>query len=159
MFSSYLGFSQLQYLFFEVECDTSGIGIGTVLTQAKHPLTFFIEKLNGSRLNYSTYDKKFYAIVRALEYWSHYFKPKPFVLYLGHKALSYVNSQHKLNTRQVKWVEFLQSFTFFCKYKSWEENIVADALSRRYTFLLILKAKVFGFHFIKALYKEDEDFK
>jgi len=32
-------------------------------------------------------------------------------------------------------------------------------LSRRYTLLPVLEAKVLRFHFIKALYKEDEDFK
>ena len=42
--------------------------IGVVATQGKRPLAYFSEKLNGSRLNYSTYDKEFYAIVRALEH-------------------------------------------------------------------------------------------
>ena len=78
-------------LLFEIECDASNVGIGAVLTQVKRLLPFFSEKLNCSRLNYSAYDKKFYAIVRALEHWSHYVMPKPFVLNSDHKALSYIN--------------------------------------------------------------------
>jgi len=43
-------------LLFKIDYDTSGIGIGEVLTQARLPLPFFSEKLNCLRLNYSTYD-------------------------------------------------------------------------------------------------------
>jgi hypothetical protein len=52
---------------FEVECDASGIGIGTILMQEKQPIAYFSEKLNGATLNYLTYDKELYTVVRALE--------------------------------------------------------------------------------------------
>ena len=59
---------------FEIECDASNIGIGDVVLQEGHPITYFSEKLKGIHINYSTYDKELYAL-RALQNWQHYLFP------------------------------------------------------------------------------------
>ncbi|XP_056694837.1 uncharacterized protein [Spinacia oleracea] len=142
---------------FEVDCDASGVGIGTVLSQEGRPIAFFSEKLNESRRKYSTYEKEFYAIVRALDHWSHYLLAKEFVLYSDHESLKYLHSQQKLQRRHAKWSEFLSPFHFVLKHKSGTQNKVADGLSRRHALLSTLQVKVIGFEVLKDLYEDDED--
>ena len=143
---------------FEIECDASGIGIGAVLMQGRRPIAFFSEKLHGPQLNYSTYDKELYALVRALETWQHYLWPKEFVVHSDHESLKHLKGQGKLNKRHAKWLEFIETFPYVIKYKQGKENIVADALSRRYTLINTLSSKMLGFEFIRDLYVSDSDF-
>uniref|UniRef100_A0A2N9I2K4 Reverse transcriptase n=1 Tax=Fagus sylvatica TaxID=28930 RepID=A0A2N9I2K4_FAGSY len=117
---------------FEIECDASGIGIGAVLMQEKRPIAYFSEKLNGAVLNYPTYDKELYAL--------------------------HLKGQGKLNRRHAQWMEFIETFPYVIKYKQGKENIVADALSRRYALISTLNAKLLGFEYVKELYVNDDDF-
>ena len=143
---------------FEIECDASGIGIGGVLMQEGKPIAFFSEKLSGVSLNYPTYDKEFYALVRVLKTWQHYLGYKEFIIHTDHESLKYLKGQGKLNKRHAKWVEFIESFPYIIKYKQGKENVVADALSRRYALISKLDAKLLGFEYIKDLYSNDSDF-
>ncbi|WVZ78207.1 hypothetical protein U9M48_025956 [Paspalum notatum var. saurae] len=144
---------------FELECDASGVGIGGVLMQENKPVAYFSEKLSGPVLNYSTYDKELYALVRSLETWQHYLWPKEFVIHSDHESLKHIRSQVKLNRRHAKWVEFIESFPYVIKHKKGKDNVIADALSRRYTMLSQLDHRIFGLESIKAQYAYDEDFK
>ena len=89
---------------FELGCDASGVGIGAVLLQGGHPIAYFSEKRHGATLNYPTYDKELYALVRALKAWEHYLVSKEFFIHSDHESLKYLKGQHKLNKRHAKWM-------------------------------------------------------
>jgi hypothetical protein len=75
-----------------------------------------------------------------------------------HESLTHLKGQDKLSRIRAKWVEFIETFLYVIKYKQGKENIVADALSRRYVLLSTLDARFLGFQHIKELYKDDSDF-
>ena len=53
---------------FQVTCDASGVGIGGILSQDRHPIAYLSEKLCKAKMRYSTYDKEFYAVVQSLRH-------------------------------------------------------------------------------------------
>jgi hypothetical protein len=120
---------------FELECDASGIGIGGVLLQDGKHIAYFSEKLSEPSLNYSTYDKELYALVRVLETWQHYLWPKEFVIHSDHESLKHIRGQAKLNKCHAKWFKFIEFFPYIIEQKKEKENVIADVLSRRYTML------------------------
>jgi hypothetical protein len=144
---------------FEPECDASGIGLGCVLLQERKPVAYFSEKLSDPVMNYSTYDKELYALVRCLETWQHYLWHKEFVIHSDHESLKHIHSQGKLNRRHAKWVEFIESFPYVIKHKKGKENVIDDALSWRYALLTQLDHKIFVLEIIKDQYVHDADFK
>ncbi|XP_071912316.1 uncharacterized protein [Coffea arabica] len=89
---------------FEVECDASGIGIGAVLHQNHRPLAYFSEKLSGGALNYPTYDKELYAVVRALEVWQHYLMPKEFVIHTDHESIKFLKGMKVSCSKKIAYV-------------------------------------------------------
>ncbi|GKV13505.1 hypothetical protein SLEP1_g24505 [Rubroshorea leprosula] len=64
-----------------------------VLLVPKKDGTWRIEKLTGAALNYPTYDKEMYALVRALETWQHYLWPKEFMMHTDHESLKHLKGQ------------------------------------------------------------------
>ena len=76
---------------FELHTDASKVWIGAVLSQNSKPVAFFSEKLSRSKLNYSTYDIKFYAVVQAVRQWRHYLFNKEFILYTDHDSLRHLH--------------------------------------------------------------------
>ncbi|RDX83850.1 Retrovirus-related Pol polyprotein from transposon 17.6, partial [Mucuna pruriens] len=109
-----------------------------VLLQEGHLIEYFSENLKGVHLNYFTYDKEFYTLIRALHVWQHYFLTKEFVIHSDHE-------------RHAKWVEFLEKFPYVIKNKQGKTNIVVDAFSRRYVLIVMLETKLLGLECLKEL--------
>ena len=77
---------------FEIETDASGYAMGEVLMQKRKPICFHSKTFTSDVINYPTYDKELYALVRALETSQHYLWPKEFVIHTDHESLSLANT-------------------------------------------------------------------
>ncbi|CAL8118990.1 unnamed protein product [Prunus armeniaca] len=124
----------------KVECDASGVGIGTILPQEKRSVAFSLENLNEARQKWSIYDYEFYVVVQALK------QREPYLV------------QKSVNKMHVRWATFLHNIPFVIKHKYGVLNRVADALSHQATLLVILVQEVVCLEFLKELYETDEDF-
>ena len=140
---------------FELDCDASGVGVGAILSQQGKPVAYFSEKLNLVKLNYSTYDVEFYAIVQAINHWDYYLAYKEFILHTNHEALKHLNSQATLNKRHAEWAVYLQQFNFNLRHEVGVLNRVVDGLSKRSSLLVLMHNIVEGFEAFREQYKED----
>lgn len=89
---------------FEVEYDALGIGIIVVLIHEGRSIAYFSKKLDKASLNYSTYDKEFYA-------WRYYLLLEEFVIHTNYESVKHLKGQNKLSRRYTKWIEFLEGFS------------------------------------------------
>ncbi|KAL9450635.1 hypothetical protein AB3S75_012375 [Citrus x aurantiifolia] len=115
---------------FVIETDASNIGIGAVLMQRGHPISYFSQKL-GPRLRVaSTYIKELHAIVAAVQKWRQYLLGRFFIIRTDHKSIKELFHQVIQTPEQQAYVRKLLGFHFRIEYKPGSSNKVADALSR-----------------------------
>ncbi|XP_026429996.1 uncharacterized protein LOC113326491 [Papaver somniferum] len=116
---------------FQVDCDASIIGIGTVLSHEGHPVAYHSEKNSGTQKKWSTYELELLALVQALKQWHTYLIHQEFVINTDNHALKYLRNSSKVNRMHDRWLSTINKYTFSVKHKSGKLNQVADALSRR----------------------------
>jgi hypothetical protein len=116
---------------FIVGVDACKEGFGRVLSQNGYFVWYESRKLKEHERNYATHDLELAAIVHALNIWRHYLMGKMFELRTYHYSLKYLFGQPILNSKKIRWLEFLSEYDFDIKHIKGKENKVDDALSRR----------------------------
>ena len=122
---------------FVVHCDASGYAVGAVLQQdhgnGLQPVAFMSKKMVGAETRYPVHEQELLAIVSALTIWRHYLEgaTHPIRVRTDHKSLTHFQTQPMLSGRQRRWLETLAQFDYTVEYVKGQENLAADALSRR----------------------------
>jgi hypothetical protein len=115
---------------FDVYCDASKLGLGSVLMQDGKVIAYLSRQLRPHELNYPTHDLELVAVVHALKTWRHYLMGNCCEIYTNHKSLKYIISQKELNMRQRRWTELINDYDLGIHYHPGKANVVADALNR-----------------------------
>ena len=91
---------------FHIKTDSSGIGIGAILTQKQddrwHPIAYISRSLNDAKRNYHAADLEMLAIIFALKEWHQYllYAHEPFTILTDHNNLEYFTKPQDLSCRQ-----------------------------------------------------------
>ena len=115
---------------FEIETDASGISIGAVLIQGKHPIDYFSKKMSLTMQRQSAYTREFFAITEAIAKFRHYLLGKRFIIRTDQQSLKSLLDQNLSTPEQQKWLHKFLGYDFEIKYKPGVQNVAADALSR-----------------------------
>ncbi|KAA3473077.1 Integrase, catalytic core [Gossypium australe] len=121
---------------FVVYSDASLNGLGCVLIQEGKVIAYASRQLKPREKNYPTHDLELAAIVFALKIWRHHLYREKCRVFTDHKSLKYLMTQKELNLRQRRWLELIKDYELVIDYHPGKANMVADALSRKYLFVM-----------------------
>jgi hypothetical protein len=117
---------------FVLECDASRKRIGLVLMQEGRPLSFTSKQLSEINLGKSIYEKEILAIFHVVDLLDPYLLGQHFQIKTDHQSLKYFLEQHFSSLEQQKWVTKLFGYDYEIIYMKCKDNVVVDALSRKY---------------------------
>jgi hypothetical protein len=117
---------------FVLECDASGKGIDVVLMKEGQPLAFTSKQLSERNLGKPIYEKEMLAILHVVDLWHPYLLGKRFEIKTDHQSLKYFLEQCISSQEQQKWVTKLFGYDYGIIYKKGKDNVVANALSKKY---------------------------
>jgi hypothetical protein len=89
---------------FDVYCDAFGTGNGGVLMQDGRAIAYASRQLQRHKEHYPTHDLELLAVVHVLKIWRQYLLSNLVHIYMDHKSLKYLFTQHDLDMRQRRWL-------------------------------------------------------
>jgi hypothetical protein len=95
-------------------------------------LAFTSKQLSKINLGKSIYEKEMLAILHAVDIWRPYLLGKCFQIKTDNQYLKYFLEQCLSSPEQQKWVTKLFGYDYEIIYKKGKDNVVVDALSRKY---------------------------
>ena len=126
---------------FLLEMDTSGKGLGAVLSQKQadgqyHPIAYASRVMNETEQRYHSNKQEFLTLKWVVteqfhEYLSPYGKNgNEFVVHTNNNPLTYIFSSANLDAAGQCWVACLASYNFSLEYQKGKDNTMADFLSQ-----------------------------
>ena len=124
---------------FVMETDSSGFGLGAVLSQKFddgrfHPVGYYSRSLTPAERNYDIHDKELLAVKSAFEEWRHLLEGAAFriTVFTDHMNLLHFFKKlpQVLSGRHARWLLFFSRFDFEFVYREGSKNRKPDALSR-----------------------------
>ncbi|KAA8535118.1 hypothetical protein F0562_030121 [Nyssa sinensis] len=100
--------------------------------QQERPIAFMSQAIHGKASHLSTYEKELMALVLAIKKWRYYVLGQTFCVQTDHQSLKYLLEQKVGTPMQQKWLTKLLGFDFLVEYKKGKDNLVTDALSRKF---------------------------
>lgn len=127
---------------FKLDVDASATGAGAVLLQddvqgVEHPVAYFSKKFLPYQLHYSTIEKEALALLLALQHFEVYVGSSsiPVLVFTDHNPLVFLSRMRNANQRIMRWSLIIQDFNLEIRYKKGKDNVLADALSRSFSFV------------------------
>ena len=99
--------------------------------QSGRVVAYGSQQLKNHKQSYPTHDMELAAIVFGLKAWCHYLYGEQIEVFSYHKSLKYIFTQRDLNTRQRRWMEYMEDYDFSLHYHPSKANVVVDTLSRK----------------------------
>nr|GEW93969.1 Ty3/gypsy retrotransposon protein [Tanacetum cinerariifolium] len=115
---------------FIIKTDACAYGLGAVLMQEKHPISFLSKAISLKQQGLSVYEKELLAILMVVKQWHYYLITGPFVIRTDQHSLKHLLMQKVTIPLQHKWLARLLGYDYTIEYKAGQENVAADSLSR-----------------------------